>query len=347
MSKLVLINPIAKYGMNDALFSEKLNWNNALDRYIFLKRELRKKGHRVHTTDKEPLENADLLIFVGINLRDPDYTALKKSKKLQQKAILIMPEPRCVNRYQYMLKHRKYFRRIYTWDDSLVDGKKILKWNYPLGLRRKKWYAFKKKRFLCMMSGNKISFHRQELYSKRYEFAKFCEHTRVSFDLYGTQWNESHSWLKTFAIFAWYAHFFERLRIPLRYIWYFLTGRPKLRVYRGTVDDKYKVLSMYKFTVCFENQIDVGYITEKILDCFIAGTVPIYYGASNIEQHIPPACFIDYRTFASDDALVQFLEKMTEKKYESYRTAMKKFLKSHDLFSLVHFRDQILKELSY
>ncbi len=40
-----------------------------------------------------------------------------------------------------------------------------------------------------------------------------------------------------------------------------------------------------------------GYITEKIWDSFKARSIPIYWGASNIEEYIPINTFIDFRKF--------------------------------------------------
>lgn len=55
--------------------------------------------------------------------------------------------------------------------------------------------------------------------------------------------------------------------------------------YGGEVFSKHDTLSKYKFSVCFENGKNLsGFITEKIFDCFSAGTIPIYWGADNIES---------------------------------------------------------------
>jgi hypothetical protein len=53
------------------------------------------------------------------------------------------------------------------------------------------------------------------------------------------------------------------------------------------------VLSKYKFVVCFENSYSAGYLTEKIFNCFFAGTLPIYKGCPDIANYIQPSCFID------------------------------------------------------
>jgi hypothetical protein len=51
-----------------------------------------------------------------------------------------------------------------------------------------------------------------------------------------------------------------------------------------------------------------GYITEKIFDCFYAGTVPIYYGASDISDFIDPKSFIDYQNFSGLTDLKRFID---------------------------------------
>jgi hypothetical protein len=41
----------------------------------------------------------------------------------------------------------------------------------------------------------------------------------------------------------------------------------------------------YMFSVCVENDMCDTYFTEKILDCFATGTIPIYKGTKNIVNH--------------------------------------------------------------
>ena len=49
----------------------------------------------------------------------------------------------------------------------------------------------------------------------------------------------------------------------------------------GRVTNKKKFLSNYKFS-CFENSKTAGYISEKLVDSFKAGTIPIYYGDDTV-----------------------------------------------------------------
>ena len=51
----------------------------------------------------------------------------------------------------------------------------------------------------------------------------------------------------------------------------------------GAVSDKLKFCRDYKFNIAFENSSCRGYTTEKIMEAYVAQTVPIYYGNPNIE----------------------------------------------------------------
>ena len=52
------------------------------------------------------------------------------------------------------------------------------------------------------------------------------------------------------------------------------------------VKNKIKFLSLYKFSISMENTEGQGYISEKILDSLMAGTIPIYYGDYMIDEFI-------------------------------------------------------------
>jgi len=49
-------------------------------------------------------------------------------------------------------------------------------------------------------------------------------------------------------------------------------------------NDKRDGLCDYRFSVVMENESVPNYYTEKITDCFATGTIPIYWGATNINE---------------------------------------------------------------
>ena len=58
------------------------------------------------------------------------------------------------------------------------------------------------------------------------------------------------------------------------------------------VDKKAEVLKDYRFCFAVENGSYPGYHSEKILDCFRMGVVPIYWGDTDIDQLFNPAGII-------------------------------------------------------
>jgi hypothetical protein len=50
-------------------------------------------------------------------------------------------------------------------------------------------------------------------------------------------------------------------------------------------DQKEEGLAPYRYSVIIENCQEQGYFTEKLLDCFLCSTMPIYWGCPNIEDY--------------------------------------------------------------
>ena len=73
---------------------------------------------------------------------------------------------------------------------------------------------------------------------------------------------------------------------------------------------KLELYSKYKFVISFENSIANDYVTEKFFDPLLAGTVPVYSGATNITEYAPgDNCFIDIRTFENPRQLADFMNR--------------------------------------
>ena len=72
--------------------------------------------------------------------------------------------------------------------------------------------------------------------------------------------------------------FFERLskykRVDSGGKWHNTVG--------GPIKDKLAFCRGYKFNIAFENSAFPGYTTEKIMEAYVAQTVPIYYGAPDV-----------------------------------------------------------------
>ena len=87
----------------------------------------------------------------------------------------------------------------------------------------------------------------------------------------------------------------------------------------GPVKNKTKFLTSYKFSIAMENTEGQGYISEKILDSIIAGTIPIYYGGYMIDEFINPKAFILIKNENDMKKKIDYIKKIDndEKLYKS------------------------------
>ena len=67
----------------------------------------------------------------------------------------------------------------------------------------------------------------------------------------------------------------------------------------------------YRFVIAMENCVQPGYITEKILNAFGAGSIPIYHGAPEISELFNPKAFINLSNFKSPQDCVKYVINMT------------------------------------
>ena len=72
----------------------------------------------------------------------------------------------------------------------------------------------------------------------------------------------------------------------------------------GPVADKRAFLEGYRFSIAFENCSHPGYNTEKIVQAFAAGTIPIYWGDPLIAETYNPEAFVNCHDYGSWDEVV-------------------------------------------
>lgn len=296
------------FNLNDPL----LNRDNCLYSFSALKNRLQTLGYDLSTDDINPPAESEFIIFNEMPKNPLDRNLFSKSFLLLFETDLIRPD----NWDKH--KHLNY-KKIFTWNDSFVDNKKYFKFNFshlfPKAITR---VPFEEKKLCTLIAGNKFVYHPLELYTQRLRAINwFDTHHPDQFDLYGIGWN---NYLTPSKIL-------NKILIKTNLISLIPNKPPK--TYRGTVENKNQVMSKYKFSICYENACDIpGYITEKIFDSFFAGCVPVYWGANNIDKHIPKNCYIDKRLFNTYEELYKFLTHMPKETYNNYLDAIEDFLKS-------------------
>ena len=196
------------------------------------------------------------------------------------------------------------FDKVFTLHDDWVDHIRYIKVFQALEPVMATDVADTKARFgqrkLCtLIAGAKMAQHANELYSARIATIQWMQtHAAADFDLYGVGW--------------------QPLNLPC---------------YRGTTDDKLATLAGYRFAICYENARNFpGYITEKLFDCLLAGTVPVYWGAPNIADWVPADCYIDRRLFASEEALHAHIKGMDAQTHGAYLDRIATFFQSAQVY---------------
>jgi hypothetical protein len=216
-----------------------------------------------------------------------------------------------------LARHRD-FDTIFTWHPDLARREGYVRAGFSQRIEPGPvdgWSA--RGRFLCAIAANKRSFHPDELYSRRLAAIAWCErHHPDHFDLFGPGWDRlvppGPRWIRG----AW-------SRIPALPS-LLAPGRPS---WRGLAASKRECLLSSRFNLCFENAQRIpGYITEKIFDAFMAGCVPVYWGAPDITEHIPGDLFVDFRECSGFHDMWRRLELMDEREYRRRQGLIRDFL---------------------
>jgi hypothetical protein len=303
--------------------------------FVYLGEYLARRGHRVSTIDMDSLERFDAVVFLDFPTLQNGY--FRRLVKSESKTLYLLAfESEVIRPDNWNVSNHEYFKKIFTWNDAIVDNKRYFKINFSSGVPADLDFDVGEKYTLCtMIAGNKAADHPLELYTERIRAIRWFEENHpADFDLYGIGWDK-HLFKGTLSRL----NGFDALRRVLK---------PRYPSYRGSIVSKRETYRRYRFAICYENARDIpGYITEKIFDCFFAGCVPVYYGAPNVTAHIPADTFVDRRNFKTYEELYCYLANMSEEEYLDYLDAIAAFVKSDAMypFSVEYFAETIVTEI--
>ena len=316
----VYIDPFSNVFLNNGLFYDKAqDRDDCLSAWRYLKDYCLERNINLNTIDFWNEEKAtDEDVYVSLNhkkriiitkiysqLTNKIYVKIPKLDKFKNK-ILFQAEPPVVTPHAYKNIDRLF--KIYdeVFFSCILNNSKCRYYNFPQthdSILFNYWENSNRD-FLVMINSNKKPCSRHnELYSERIKAMAFFSRTN-EIDLYGFGWN----------------------KLPFFPYWFYKSALR--RAYKGSVESKYQTLSKYNFAICFENTILPGHVTEKIFDCFFVGTIPVYWGAPDIEKYVPKECFIDMRNFKDYGELRAFLKSLTKSEIESYKEKAQKYLSS-------------------
>lgn len=111
------------------------------------------------------------------------------------------------------------------------------------------------------------------------------------------------------------------------------------------IPDKIAGLRDYRFSFAVENTKEDYYFTEKLLDCFMTGTVPIYYGCPSIGQFFNLEGILTIDNLAEAEAIRKDLspelyQKMRPAILDNYARCLEQFL-SYEDYLYLHYAEHL------
>ena len=104
------------------------------------------------------------------------------------------------------------------------------------------------------------------------------------------------------------------------------------------VKNKIDFLSNYKFSIAMENSSGDGYLSEKIVDSFLSGTIPIYYGDYMVDEFINPKTYILIKGEKDIDEKIEYIKKI-DNDDKLYKSIIKENAINYKLINTIQFKE--------
>ena len=101
-----------------------------------------------------------------------------------------------------------------------------------------------------------------------------------------------------------------------------ITNNPFIPSDSGTVtrvDGKIALFNTFQFSIVIENSKENNYFSEKLMDCILTKTIPIYYGCPNISEYFDTTGWI----LIDDGDIVKYMQELNDTYYARYASTVK------------------------
>lgn len=264
---------------------------------------LKEFGQSMYFVDAD-LKNEQPDLAIVVDWTPKDKTKLKELRRLGIPSILVAQEPSVVIPKHLSKKLRRLFR--YTITVGRAGGDDWIKWPQLWQARRREEHRRLDRGVL--INADKYSAVCGELYSLR----RVVVTKEARIDLFGGGWGDS---------------IIRRTRRWVSAILFAVVSGGRLKLnsgvavtktplnYLGPAENKLVTLEKYRYSVVIENSQE--YLSEKLFDCFFAGTIPIYVGADLEALGIPKKLVIEAKPdLKSIQSAIQFAATVDLKKYQ-------------------------------
>jgi len=284
--------------------------------------------------------------LLALDHNEQGYREFLRCGGLLSNTFLIRLEPSAVLPFQYKKKILKKYARVltpggikrlqinqirflqypYRYSEAPLTPRitdpsyhEVLRDNINIGLFDiKKWEE--RPLHIAMVASNKVGANFKNNYGKRRKVAKLSADYGIS--VFGTKWDESLA--KNFKYrLAIIKNSLLNYKAP-NVVSVFSSFLSKYPHAKGEIPDRKEVLRSSKFTIVIENSNEA--ITEKIFDCMLFGSIPVYLGPNLSEFMIPQKAYI--KLSGDIVSTIDALNRVSLWEAQEYLEEMKNFLSS-------------------
>jgi len=344
----IWFDPPTHHLFGDRLFDRESNpfaGDDILAPYVAARERLQSHGWPVHTADglpPQPDGRRHLVVSFGAPDRLVQHSVRKIERWAQRPDVCLsaffamecpIVEPRM---FAALPRLQGLFRRIMSWSDSAAllpfthqpVPTEHFCWPQSFDAVHEQLWSTRDRGFLLMMNANKLPrLYVDELYTARLKAVEYFQRFG-EVDLYGRSWDRMPMRVGKTRTPATLRRIGEALAEAKQRIAPDPAYVAAKAAWRGSAKSKSQTVARYRFALCFEYSLLNGWITEKLFDCFFAGTVPVYWGAPDVLDWVPAECFIDMRQFADFAELRAFLKSLSPGDERRYRDAARAYLES-------------------
>jgi hypothetical protein len=254
--------------------------------------------------------------------------------------VLVLMEPRTVNPFQYMTRSLKKFDLIIPTSSLRAENLSMdIFINTPVKFITAVPQETQRDIDFVILNANKFSANSMSNYRIRRKISRFAHAKVFNYELHGLDWKMKKS--KELRERVWAvrkeikAGSIPNFREAFSDVFY---SYPE---YRGSPLNKMEILARSKYSIVIENESD--YISEKIFDAIMCGSVPIYIGPDLTSYTDLSNCSIQIDR--SIGSFGETIKKLNNDKYIEKYTNIQRIIKQKNVFQEFSVNTNITKLL--
>lgn len=274
------------------------------------------KTHSIEIS--ESLEDADALLV--INWSPKFNKLLRRARRAKKLTFLVLTEPGVVIAQHGMNHFKAKFSEVI--EIGRARGEQTIPYFQECDLDFFDRPLEERTSSTVAISANKSSFLKGELYGLR----RRVYNLELDLDVYGKDWDKGYLWTSAMAARQFLSAVRSPHRLSVRSLAQILL-RPKNNL--GQVENKIEVMSHYRQALVIENSSE--YMSEKLLDAFCAGCIPVYVGANPHDFEVPANLMVSCSPRL--ESVLGGMKEAMSIDYESWKTQVRDWLSNPDVLN--------------